>query len=128
MGRKQSFANVSSTNTLNFGFPYQGRQWGILTVRKSSQKGTNVLIRIERGQFLCGIEDCIVNVRFDTGRIQRFSATEPSDHSTTTLFLNDEPRFVSLLHKAKVVRVEATFYEEGSQALEFNVEGFKWPL
>ena len=128
MGRKQSFAIVESTNTLTFGFPYEGRQWGMLTIRRSARWGTNVLVRIERGQFLCGIEDCTVNVRFDSGPIQSFSAVEPADHSTTELFLHNEARFISQLRRAKVVRVETTFYQEGSQTLEFNVEGFKWPL
>jgi hypothetical protein len=126
MGRRQSFANITSTNTLFFDFPYQGSQHGTLVVRKSTHWGTNVMVRIEHGQFLCGIENCAVNVRFDSGPIQQFSASEPGDHSTTALFLNNEARFISQLRKAKVVRVEATFFREGSQALEFKVEGFKW--
>jgi hypothetical protein len=85
-----------------------------------------VTLSIEWGQFVCGIRSCTLKVRFDTGAIQRFSASEPSDHSTTTLFLNGEGRLISQLRKAKVVRIEATFYQEGSQTLEFNVEGFKW--
>jgi hypothetical protein len=126
MGRKRSFAHVMSNNSLSFDFPYEGSQHGTLVIRKSPQWGTNVMVCIERGQFLCGIDQCIVNVRFDGGPIQRFSASEPSDHSTTTLFLRNEGRFVSQLRRAKVVRIEATFYQEGSQALEFNVEGFDW--
>jgi hypothetical protein len=43
MGRKRSFARVTSTNTLSFDFPYQGSQNGTLTIRKS-QSGTNVRI------------------------------------------------------------------------------------
>jgi len=97
MGRKRSFAFVTSTNTLSFDFPYQGSQHGTLTIRKSAQSGTDVVVRIERGQFLCGIDSCTVNVRFDTGPIQRFLASEPSDHRTTALFLNNEGRFISQL-------------------------------
>jgi double zinc ribbon protein len=126
MGRKQSVARVASSNTLQFGFPYQGSQRGSLIIRKSAGS-TDVMVRIERGQFICGIETCNVNVRFDHRPIQRFSASQPSDHSTTTLFLNNESRFISQVRKAKVVHVEATFYQEGSQALEFNVDGFTWP-
>jgi hypothetical protein len=127
MGRKRSFASVTSTNTLSFDFPYQGIQHGTLVIRKAAESGTNVIVRIERGQFLCPLDDCTVNVRFDAGRIQQFSASGPTDHSTTTLFLENEARFVSQLRRAKVFRVEATFYQHGSQTLEFNVEGFKWP-
>ncbi len=125
MGRKRSFAHVTSTNTLSFDFPYNGSQHGTLTIRKSARYGTEAMVRIERGQFLCGIDECTVNVRFDSGPIHQYSVSEPSDHSTTTLFLSNGPGFVAQLRKAKTVRVEATFYQEGSHTLEFNVEGFK---
>jgi hypothetical protein len=125
MGRKRSNASVDSTNTLSFGFPYQGWQHGTLALRKSP--GLDALIRIERGQFICGYPGCSVNVRFDDGPIQRFLASEPDDHSTTTLFLlGNERRFAAQLLKAKAVHIEATFYQEGSQILDFNVEGLKW--
>jgi hypothetical protein len=126
MGRKQSFAQVTSTNTVSFGFPYQGSQHATLTIRKTARWGTEAIFRIERGQFLCGIDECAVNVRFDSGPIRQCSASEPSDHSTTTLFLRNGPSFVAQLRKAKTLRIEATFFQEGSHTLEFNVEGFKW--
>ena len=126
MGRKRMFARITSTNTLRFGSPYDGSQHGMLTIRRTSQSGTNVIVNIERGQFLCGIEECAVNVRFDAGPIQRFSASEPADHSSTVLFLNGEAGFITQLRKAKIVRIEATFYQEGSRSLEFCADGFKW--
>lgn len=30
------------------------------------------------------------------------------------------------LRKSKKVNIEATYYQEGNQSLEFNIEGFKW--
>jgi hypothetical protein len=126
MGRKRSFATVLSNNTLAFAFPYTGAQHGTLTVRKSAVQGTNVIVRIEKGQFLCtSYEGCTVNVRFDEGPISHFSASPPSDNSTTSLFIGSEGTFISKLKKATVVRIEATFYQEGNQTLEFDVEGFK---
>jgi hypothetical protein len=127
MGRKQSSAIIVSSNTLEFHFPYQGDQNSTLMIRKSSQFGTSVMVMIERGQFLCGFQGCTANVRFDSGPIQRFSASGPSDHSTTVLFLNNEARFISQLRKARIVRIEPTFYHEGMQTLEFDTDGFKWP-
>jgi hypothetical protein len=125
MGRKRSFAHVTSTNTLSFDFPYNGSQHGTLTIRKSARYGTEAIVSIERGQFLCGLDECLVNVRFDDGPIHQYSASGPADHGTTTLFLSNGPGFVAQLRKAKTARVEATFYQEGTNTLEFNVEGFK---
>jgi hypothetical protein len=123
MGRKRSLAQVKSENTLHLGFPYQGNQHGTLVLRNSARWGTDVMVNIERGQFLCRFDGCTVNVRFDDGPIQKYSASEPDDHSTTTMFLNNATRFISTLRKSKTVRVEATYYQEGSQTLEFNIEG-----
>jgi hypothetical protein len=125
MGRALSFATVESTNTLEFGSPYEGAQHGRLTIRKKSGHGTDVYIAIEKGQFLCGVEECTVNARFDEGPIRRFTAVPPSDNSTTVLFIEDATDFIAALHGAKTVTIEATFYQEGSQGLEFNIEGFK---
>lgn len=116
-----------STNTLDFDFPYSGVQNGRLTIRKTQGQGTDVYFGIEKGQFLCGIEECTVNVRFDEGPIQQFTAVPPSDHSTTVLFIEDTSSFVSRLRRAKTVRIEATFYQAGAQTLDFSVDGFKWP-
>ncbi len=126
MGRKRSFAVVTSTNALDFGFPYSGIQYGRLTIRKGAGHGNEVIVSIEKGQFLCGIEDCTVNIRFDDGQIQRFTAVPPSDQSTTVLFIEEASSFVARLRRAKTVRIEATFYQEGAQSLDFNVDGFRW--
>jgi hypothetical protein len=113
-----------SSNTLNSAFPYQGEQHGVLAVRRRSG-ALNVILSIKQGQFVCGFNNCDINVRFDSGPVKRFSASEPSDHSTTALFISGESAFVAALRKAKVVRIEALFYQEGLKVLEFNVEGFK---
>jgi hypothetical protein len=124
MGRKRSYAYLSSTNTLDFGFPYQGSQYGRIMIRKSAT-GTDALVEIEKGQFVCGIEECTLQVRFASGPVHRYSGREPADHSTTVLFIGNAPGFVAQLQRAKIVRIEATFYQEGLQVIEFNVDGYK---
>jgi hypothetical protein len=127
MGRKHWIATVASANTLEFGFPYRGAQHATLAVR-SSRKDVleDVYITIERGQFLCGFDDCSLNVKFDDRPIRRFRAAEASDHSTTILFVSDAAGFIDQLRKAKRVRVEARFYQEGMRTADFRTEGFEW--
>ena len=126
MGRTVSFAEVISDNTLDFDFPYQGVQHGRLEVRETTKTGMQANVRIERGQFLCHISECSVNIRFDDGPVRRVSAQGAADYSTTILFLESSESFFARMRKAKVLRVEAMFYQQGSRTLEFNVEGFKW--
>ncbi len=126
MGRTVSFADVTSSNTLDFDFPYQGAQHGRLVVRETTKTGMQASVRIERGQFLCHVSDCSVNVRFDDGPVRTVSAQGAADYSTTILFLESSESFFARMRKAKIMRVEAMFYQQGSQTLQFNVDGFTW--
>lgn len=121
MGGTIAIAAVSSTNTFEFDFPYQGSQHATLVVRKAG--GLDVMLSIEQGQFICML-GCSVLVRFDDGKTVRWRASDTADHSTTTIFLRRESDFVKALSKARVVRIEATFFQEGTRVLEFPVARF----
>lgn len=120
-------AEVDSTNSLSFGFPYSGAQRATLELRKHPRWGSDVILQIERGQFLCSSYDgCSVSVRFGDGKPQRFSASEPSDNSTTYLFISDYSKFMSQLRKVDEVVIEASFYQAGNQALKFSTADLDW--
>lgn len=127
MGRGRiKYAFVKSLNVVTFGFPYQGNQHGTLQIRKHPKYGKDVMIGLDRAQFLCGIDDCTVSIKFDSGKIQTFRANPPADHSTTTLFIDGHDRLVAAMKKAKTMSVEANFYKEGTRVLEFDVSGLQW--
>src|SRR5688572_17001139 len=65
-------ANVQSSNSVEFAFPYTGRQYGRLQLRVHPKYGKDVILSVERGQFLCML-GCNVSVRFDEGKAQTFS-------------------------------------------------------
>lgn len=119
-------AQVNSLNEVNFDFPYRGAQRGTLTLRSHPKYGKDVILFIEKGQFLCAIDECTVAVRFDDGRAQNYSAMGPADHSTTSLFIRGHDRFVSAAKKAKRVAIEAHFYQAGTRVFEFDISGLKW--
>lgn len=126
MGKGTTYsATVQSSNTVTFDFPYSGAQHATLTLRTHPRYGKDIILRIERGQFLCGSYDgCDVLVRFDDGDALTFSAAEPSDNSTEVLFIRDYSRFVGRMLKAERVRISASVYQEGSPVFEFDVRGF----
>lgn len=121
MGGTVATATVDSSNTFEFDFPYTGTQNATLTIR--NDKGRDVLLSIETGQFMCTL-GCSVEVRFDDGKSVRWRATGTSDHSTTTIFLRKESNFIKALSKTDVLRIEAQFYQAGSRVLEFPVARF----
>jgi hypothetical protein len=122
MGGVTAVAQVESANDFEFDFPYQGRQHATLVLRNDG--GYDVMLVIERGQFVCTF-GCSVQVRFDDGEAQRWRATEPSDYDTTILFLRNESKFIKQLRKAKTVRIAADFFQEGTRVLEFPVARFE---
>ena len=118
-------ASIESENTVDFDFPYSGPQHGTLTLRDHPSYGRDVILSIEKGQFLCpSYTDCQIRVRFDEANPERWSAIGPSDNSTTHLFLRSSSRFLQRLRKAKVVRIQASVYQEGEPMFEFQVGGF----
>lgn len=125
MGRGEiKTARLQSANTVTFGSPYGGPQRAVLVLRAHPRYGRDVYVDLDRSQFLCRIDGCSVLVRFDDAAPVRYSATEPADHSSNTLFIRGYDRFVAAMMKAKRVRIEAAFYREGNRLLEFDLAGY----
>lgn len=119
-------AYVSSINTVDFKFPYSGTQRATLTIRKHPRWGTSVYIAIEKGQFVCGYDDCDVRVRFSKGNAQRMGASEPDDHSSNLLFISNASSFINQARKSDKVYIETDVYQEGSRVFEFDISDLEW--
>ena len=118
-------ATVSSTNTVEFDFPYAGAQHATLNLRVDPRYGKDIIFRIERGQILCrSYEDCTVLVRFDDEKATNYSAVGAADNSTETIFIRNYGRFVEKMLKAKQVRISTNIYQQGAPVFEFDVSGF----
>lgn len=122
--KKTYHAFVKSKDYFELDRPYEGQQKAELTLRTHPRWGKDLYLSIEQGQFLCRYRGCNLTVRFDDGQPMQFSATEPEDNSSTTLFINDYSRFAGLMMKSKKVLIQAGFYNQGTRIFEFNVAGF----
>lgn len=128
MGRgKIKHASVKSINQVQFDFPYKGAQRATLMLRAHPQHGKDIILTVERGQFLCSVSGCKVNVRFGAGKPVTYRAAESADHNTTILFIKGYDQFVTNTKKVDKIKIEAQFYQEGSRVFEFDVSGLKWP-
>ncbi|MFN5703885.1 MAG: hypothetical protein ACK46K_08790 [Gammaproteobacteria bacterium] len=126
MGKGVSFyAHLTSTNVVQFDFPYNEPQHAFLTLRTHPRFGKDIILRIKQGQFLCrSYEDCNVLVRFDDKNSLTFAGVGASDGSSNTVFIRNYPRFLSSMVKAKRVRLSTEVYQEGSPVFEFDVSDF----
>jgi len=127
MGRGTTkVAQVVSSNTVHFGFPYQGETRAALQLRNSPKYGQDVMLRVERGQFVSSYTKDFITVRFDDGELGKFAIGEPAESTTGLLFIHDNETFISQLRKAKSLKIEADFYQEGPRVFEFEVGGLDW--
>ncbi len=117
-----------STNVVQLGFPYETQRVS-LCLRQHPRWGQDVIVRLERGgQFLCtSYQACTVRVRFGDGEATAYSAIEPSDNSSDTIFITNDSRFIGNLRRAERVIIEANFYQAGSQRMSFDTEQLQWP-
>jgi hypothetical protein len=115
-----NYASVTSDNSETLSFPYHGgpaRLW----IRKHPKYGTDVYINVPDGQIICNDYDgCSVPVKFDDGKVERFTGVGPADISSTTLFIRNASRFISKAKKAKTVIIELTFYQDGDHQYVFD--------
>ncbi len=126
-GKTGLVACTSSTNELEFAFPYSGGSYGKICLRKGPQFANGVYIRISKGQILCsGYSGCHLRVRFDDGIPFVVDGVGPSDGSTTIVFLQGYAGLVAKMKRAKSMMVEVEFYQNGRQILSFDVSDLRW--
>lgn len=125
-GNTRYFASTRSTNVEHFKFPFDGGSHFTLTVRNMS--GHNeVLISVSKGNFIPSVMgDETVKVKFDTGTPSTYVYNSPEDISTDLIFIDKADKFLEDLKTAKKLLIEATFFDEGTRYMEFDVEGIEW--
>ena len=124
-GKQVATASVSSSNSFEFDFPYQGEQKARLTLRRHPRWGNDVIFAIEKGQLLCHTYNCAIRVPFDDAPAQTFTGTEPEDNSSEVVFIPAYGTFARKLPQARRVRIEAAVYQQGTLVADFDVDGFK---
>ncbi|MFZ6755779.1 hypothetical protein ACO0K9_01050 [Undibacterium sp. Ji50W] len=123
-GKDVQVAEVNAEEEMQFAFPYAGKNRPSLTVRKSANGTYDVMIEIEKGQFVC-MPECTLPVKYDQGEIVKVKAVLPSDGSSTALFFKSSPAMLQSLKSSKKIMIQATFYQEGTHALTFNTANLR---
>lgn len=114
-------SSVTSTNSLNLDFPYQGRNKGELIVRKNVRGGDSVMISVDKGQILCsGYDGCTVTVRFDDDEPVHFDGVGAADYDSKVVFIKHSAPFIEKAINATRILVSVRFYRHGDQILQFN--------
>lgn len=121
----KKYAVNTSTNKLNFEFPYDGGSSATITLRKNG-KSVDIILRISKGQFKTDFSGGTLRVKFDENKPLNFKYALPSDGSSDILFIEPANKFIKEIAKSKNIIIEAEFFQEGIRQMEFNVTNLKW--
>lgn len=120
-GEKTFFAKNTSDDELDFEFPYQGENYGTLTIRNMNGKN-EVIFSITQGQII----ENYITLRFDEEKPIKVYFSNSADGSTETVFLNSSNRIIEKLKKAKTLKLQFTAFDNGNPILTFDVSNFEW--
>lgn len=124
-GKNVAQAQVSSLNTIELEFPYNGGTKGFLILRKHPRYGNDVIFQVNKGQIQCSSSDCAIMIKFDDAAPILVQANKAEDGSSDILFLSGYNNLVKKLKDSKKVVVEITFFRGGAQHFAFSVEQLK---
>jgi hypothetical protein len=117
-GKVTKFACLDSEDQLQFGFPYDGGSTGTICLRRRQE--LEAFFKIDKGQILCGVDECEATLRVDGGQPFKMSGSESSDDDSRFMFLDPASRLLALARKAKEIKIETLYFEEGSKTLTFE--------
>lgn len=125
-GKPFKTASITSTNTVNFSFPYSGEQRARFTTRSHPRYGHDAFLTIEQGQLLCSsYSNTSVLIRFDDGPATAYKCNGAADNSSDVVFIEGISQIEAQMQTAKTMYVTVNVYQEGQPTFAFNVTGYK---
>jgi hypothetical protein len=119
-------ATTYSQNEIEFGPPYEGKQRGVLTLRKNFDNSHDVYFGLEKGRFQCDNRTCSISAQFDNGLVKFFEAAPAQNESTPGVYLRNANNFIRFAESAHAVTITAHFFDQSFQTFEFDTRNLKW--
>jgi hypothetical protein len=118
-------ATIASANKLDFKFPYDGGQTAIIEV--DNIDGHNqVLLSVTKGQFDTNENGMNITIRFDDKKPEMFRCGNMPSGQSDEIYIDADKKFITKVKQAKVILIQAAFYDEVDKVIEFDVSGFDW--
>ncbi|WP_320151072.1 hypothetical protein [uncultured Tolumonas sp.] len=122
MGRGYNeVASIQSENTFELQAPYMGSQHATLVLRRLYNTDNELVILIEKGQFICGVTGCSITARIDNNESFSIPVAIPHDGSTNMLIGSLNVTTKRSILAGKKLLIETTIYQNGEHIFEFNI-------
>ena len=112
-------ASITSSNLLQFEFPYAGGSTATLTIR-SGNADSHVLIEVSKGQFNRSFQNGAARVRFDGKSAITYSLSSAANGRANIVFFNSERRLTDQIRASKTMTVEVRFDGQPVRRIEFK--------
>ena len=122
-GAKTRFAELTSENSVDLLFPYEGGSTTIICIRKNPDRTREALILTVNGQYDRDLSGYNFAMKIDSGRVSNWSANSAADGRANVMFVNNSVAFIAAVANAERVILELPFYNNGRHQFFFNAQG-----
>jgi hypothetical protein len=123
-GVKIHRAWLLSTNSIDFGFPYENNTFRLML--RNSGKGNEVMLQSSDKPFMTSFgssDRC--RVKFDEAPPVNYGFNSAKE-SMGTIFFKNPKTFISKLKTSKKLMIGCSFYEAGEKVIEFDTKDLQW--
>jgi len=125
-GTTSYFAELPSTNKINFKFPYKGGSTLSINLRNKGT-GNEVYLYLDKGQIMPSLMgEKSMKFKFDDESTVTYSYTTASGAANNYVFINKQKEVINKLLKSKKVMIEIEIFNEGLNVFEYDSEGLVW--
>jgi hypothetical protein len=118
-GDKSNFADIYSEPSSNYNLTAN-------LIIRNSKAGNEILLAIPNGVIDVGINGIVVSVKFDDGKVEKFSAHSGDTNKFSVLFLGSVSKFLKELKVSKKMLLQISLYDKGDEVFHLSTEGLIW--
>ncbi len=122
---KRKYATIESSNFVDMKFPYDGEIRMSLIIRNMG-KGDEVVLSVTKGQFIGGMGNEPLQLKFDDENPMNVYYNGSADGSSNYAFLQKSTTIIKKLLTSKKLMVESTFYNNGQKIFNFDIPPLTW--
>ncbi|WP_019988180.1 hypothetical protein [Rudanella lutea] len=118
-------AVLSSTNTIEFSYPYTGGTNVSLTIRKTKEN-EYVYLEVEKGLFTRSFQNGSAQVQFDGRKPITYNLSAAANGRANIVFFEKEDRLIEQMKRAKNMLVSLSFAGQKPREVKFQITGLRW--
>lgn len=127
LNKEKKWLSIVSENSANLSFPYEGENYLRLDILDSKDSNPRIFVRINKGQYDCGLNGCYSLVKFGNNPAQQLDFNKhdtPGGDGTILSFSGNSVAFLKNVRKFNTIIIELPFYRDGTRQFLFKTAGF----